>query len=388
MERAPTPLLLEPADAVVLPRQSLWRRVLAQLNITFALTVLLPTVCAAVYFGLVASDRYISESQFVVRNPQRQIPSGLGALLQGTVFARSQDDTYSVHGFIRSRDALRELDQKLHVRQAFSRKDIDVFNRFPILDFDDSFEALHRYYQDRVVIEYDSASSISVLRVAAFTAHDARDINDMLLQMGERLVNNLNTRSREDLIHVAEQEVRQAKEQVAGAAAALSAFRNDRHVLDPDKQGVMQLEGVGKLQEELVRAEAQLAQVQRLSPANPQIPSLESRVQILRRSIAGERAKVVGVEGSLSTQMPTYEQLVLQKGFADRQLAAALGSLENARNEAHRKQLYLERLVQPNLPDVAIEPRRIRGVLTVLAFSLVLWGVVSMVLAGVREHTD
>jgi capsular polysaccharide transport system permease protein len=381
-------LLLDATEAVLLPRPSLWRRVLGRLSLSFVLTTLLPTLAAVVYYGLIASDQYISESRFVVRNPQRTVPGGLGALLQGTVFSRSQDDTYSVHDFIRSRDALREIDQKLKLRQAFSRKDIDFFNRFPGPDFDGSFEAFHRYYQSRVGIEYDNVSSISVLRVASFTARDAHDINDLLLQMGERLVNNLNIRSREDLIQVATQEVTQAEAKVSAAAAALSSFRSRRGVLDPDRQGTMQLQGVGKLQEELIQAQAQLAQLRRLSPDNPQIPSLASRVQILQRSAADERAKVVGHTASLSAQLPDYDRLVLEKAFADRQLASALTSLETARNEAHRKQLYLERLVQPNLPDVAVEPRRIRGVLTVLAFSLVLWGVVSMVLAGIREHSD
>lgn len=388
LERPSTPLLLEATEAVLLPRPSRLRRLLGRLSLTFVLTTLLPTLAAVVYYGLIASDQYISESRFVVRNPQRTVPGGLGALLQGTVFSRSQDDTYSVHDFIRSRDALREIDQKLKLRQAFSQKDIDFFNRFPGPDFDSSFEAFHRYYQSRVGIEYDNVSSISVLRVASFSARDAHDINDLLLQMGERLVNNLNIRSREDLIQVATQEVNQAQAHVTSAAAALSSFRTRRGVLDPDRQSAMQLQGVSKLQEELVQAEAQLAQLRRLSPDNPQIPGLASRVQILQRSVANERAKVVGHDTSLSTQLPDYDRLVLEKAFADRQLSSALASLESARNEAHRKQLYLERLVQPNLPDVAVEPRRIRGVLTVLAFSLVLWGVVSMVLAGIREHSD
>ena len=63
-----------------------------------------------------------------------------------------------------------------------------------------------------------SVSSISVLRVRAYTAEGARDMNEQLLQMGERLVNNLNTRSRQDLIRVAEQEVKVAEERAKDAA--------------------------------------------------------------------------------------------------------------------------------------------------------------------------
>ena len=82
------------------------RRLLRRLDAIFALTVLLPTVLASLYYGLIASDVYISESRFVVKNPQRQAQSTIGALLQNTGFTRAQDDTYSVHDYVLSRDAL------------------------------------------------------------------------------------------------------------------------------------------------------------------------------------------------------------------------------------------------------------------------------------------
>ena len=109
---------------------------LASVSFILWLTVIIPTALAVIYFGLIASDVYISESRFVVRSPQRQAQSGLGALFQGTGFSRSQDDTYSVHDFILSRDALKELDDQLGVRKAYSSKDADFINRFPGVDWD------------------------------------------------------------------------------------------------------------------------------------------------------------------------------------------------------------------------------------------------------------
>lgn len=378
-----------PASPVPPPRPSRLQRLLKRFDAVFIATVLLPTLGAALYYGMVASDVYISESRFVVRSPQRPAQSGLGALLQGTAFSRSQDDTYSVHDYIRSRDALRELDDKLQLRQAFADTAIDVVNRFPGLErWDESFEALHRHYLKHVTIEYDSVSSISVLRVRAYTGEQSQKINAQLLELGERLVNNMNTRSRQDLIQVAEQEVKAAEQRAKDAAAALAGFRSDSAVFDPERQSAIQLQGEARLREELVAAESQLDQVRRLSPRNPQIGSLEARVQSLRKAIASETARVLGPKGGLSSKSPAFDRLVLEKAFADRQLAGSMAALDTARNEAVRKQLYLERLVQPNLPDRSVEPRRVRSVLTVLVVGLILWGVMTLVLASVREHTD
>ena len=352
-------------------------------------TVIIPTALAVVYFGLIASDVYISESRFVVRSPQRQTQPGLmGALLQGTGFSRSQDDTYSVHDFILSRDALKELDQQIGIRKAFSSKTVDFIDRFPGWDFDDSFEALHRYYRNRVTVDYDTVSSITVLHVRAYTAEDAKNINDLLLKMGERLVNNLNDRSRQDLIKSAEQEVQLAEEKAKVAALGLSGFRSKQSVFDPDKQSAIQLQGVSKLQEELIATETQLVQMKKVSPNNPQVASLSSRVNSLRGAISTETAKVTGGGSSLTSKAAAFERFSLDRTFAEKQLASAMTSLEMARTEAQRKQLYLERLVQPNLPDKAVEPRRIRSILMVLVFGLILWGVVSLLVASIREHAD
>lgn len=352
-------------------------------------TVIAPTCLAILYYGFFASDVFISESRFLVRSPQHPMQGGfVGEILQGSGLTHSQDDTYSVHDYILSRDALRELDAKLRVRDAFMSRRVDPLNRFPGLYWDDSFEEFYRYYGKHVDVQYDAASSISTLTVRAFTATEAQSINDLLLQMSERLVNTLNERSRQDLIHYAQDEVKLATDKATAAAVALFEYRSKHEIFEPDKQAGLQLESVGKIQEELVSTEAQLAQLRKLSPSNPQIIGLESRANTLRHAIGTEAAKVTSANGSFSARAPNFERLTVESAFSDKQLGVALADLETARSEALRQQLYLERLVQPSLPDRAMEPRRIRSVFTVLLLGLIAWGVVSLLIAAIREHSD
>jgi capsular polysaccharide transport system permease protein len=358
-------------------------------HIVFVLTVLAPTCIAILYYGLIASDVFISESHFLVRSPQHPMQGGfVGELLQGSGITHSQDDTYSVRDYILSRDALRELDSRLGVRNVFTSKHVDPLNRFPGLYFDNSFERLYLYYRKHVDVDYDSTSSISTLTVRAFTPQDAQRISDLLLQMSERLVNTLNERSRQDLIRYAQEEVKVATDKATAAAVALFEYRSKHEIFAPDQQAALQLEGVAKIQEELVSTEAQLAQLQKLSPNNPQIIGLQSRAQTLRHAIGTEAAKVTSANGSFSARAPNFERLTVESDFADKQLGVALADLETARSEALRQQLYLDRLVQPSLPDKAMEPRRIRSVVTVLLVGLIAWGVASLLIAAVREHSD
>lgn len=354
----------------------------------FLATVVLPTLAALVYFGLVASDIYTSESRFVVRNPQRQATPGIGAVLQGAGFARAQDDTHSVVDFMQSRDALRELDTRLALGRGFGAGEVDLFARFDPLGLDDSFEALHRYYGDRLEVQVDSTSSITTLKTTAFSARDARAMNAALLDMAERLVNTLNERARQDMIRFASSEVAAAARQARAAAQALSDFRIGERVFDPDRQSALQLQHVARLQDELIAAKAQLVQLRTAAPQNPQLPALQARADALAAEIAAANGKVAGGGASLAAKTAQYERLVLERSVADKQLAGALAALEQARNEAQRQQLYLERIVQPNTPDVATRPRRLRAVLATFLLGLMAWGILSVLAAGLREHHD
>ncbi|TSE31186.1 hypothetical protein [Tepidimonas charontis] len=352
----------------------------------FWLTVVLPTLMAILYFGFIAADVYISESRFVVRSPERITASPLGMLLKGTGFTRAQDDSYTVLDFILSRDALRALDKKLKMREVYKKG--DVFSRFPGLDWDDSYENMHRYYRKMVSVQLDPISSIVTVTVRAFSAEEAQQINQYLLDMSEALVNQLNERGRRDMIRFAANEVAEAEKNAKLAALALARYRNEKGVIDPEKQSVIQMQQIAKLQDELITTKSQLAQLKLLTEENPQIPVLKNRIEILEAEIARESSRVAGSERSLASKAAEFQRLALEKEFADKQLASALTSLEHARNEAQRQQLYLERIAQPSLPDAAMEPRRLRAIIAVFVLGLIAWGVLTMLIAGIKEHMD
>lgn len=363
----------------------------ARRHLLFFLVVAVPTLLAAAYYGPIASDIYVSESRFVIRSAQRQAAgTGLGALLQSglTGFNRSIDDAYAVQDFILSRDALRQLDAALGLRAHFSDPAIDRLSRFPSWDLDDSFEGLHRYYQRRVEVSFDAASGIATLRARAFDAANSLQMNARLLEGAERLVNQLNDRARKDLIEFAAAEVASAEKRAKDAIVAVSRFRGERGVVDPERQTMLQLQQIAKLQDELIAAKTQIAQLKAFAPENPQRASLELRVKTLQGEMDSELGRVAGGAKSLTGKAAEFQRLALEREFAERNLASALAGLEQARNEAQRKQLYLERIVQPGQPDIAVEPRRIRSVLTVLALGLVAWGIVALLVASVREHVD
>lgn len=352
----------------------------------FHVLVLVPTLLAAVYFGLIASDLYISESRFVIRQPEKKTLSSLGQFLQSAGMTSSQSETFTIRDYMLSRDALKILEDNLKLRHLYSSPHIDFLSRFNPLNLDDSFEDFFKYYGDIVTIDLDTASSICILKVRAYTPKLARGINEALLFLGEGLVNELNDRARQDLIHFAAQEVEEAEKAAKTAALALSDYRNRKTLFDPSQQSSMQLQQVGKLQADLIDVRGQLAQLRAFVSESPFIKALEKRASELQKAINTEMGKVTGGADSMTQKVIEYERLSLEREFTEKRLAAALASLQEARAAAQRQQLYLEKIVNPNLPDKAQFPRRGRDVVLVFVVCWLVYAIVRLLKAGVEEH--
>lgn len=350
-------------------------------------TVVAPTVASAVYFGFMASDVYISESKFVVRSPERQPSTALGLMVKGTGLARSSDEAYVVQDFMLSRDALDVLEKRLKLKSSVSVGSVDRLSRFAGIDLDDSSEAFYRFYRNKLIdIQTDSSTSVTTLTARAFSSDTARNINQHLLEMGEELVNNMSERRRKDLVAFAEKEVGNAAQRAKDASAKLAEYRNANHLVDPEKEAQLALQRITVLQEDLLKQKAQLAQLGIVSPESPQIEVVQSWINTLSKAILEEKTHITGGNRSLASQAVVYQRLLLDQDVTAKQLAAALAALQQAQTDASRQQLYLERIVQPGSPDVAVEPRRLRNVFTTLIIGLFAWGASKLLLAGIREH--
>lgn len=354
----------------------------------FILVVVLPVLAAVLYFGFLASDVYISESRFVVRSPDKPSTTGLGLILQTAGFSSGSDEAFAAQSYAVSRDALQAVNRNGEFQRAYSNPRIFYLDRFNPTGLSGSLEKLYKYFQTKVRVENDPTTSITTLTVRAFTPEEARRVNRMLLDMSEATVNRLNERGRLDVIRYSQNEVAEAKAKAQAAAVALAGYRSSSGIVDPEKQADAQMLMISKLQDSLIAARTELAQLQRYTPENPRIPVIKTQLGTLQGQIDREMGKVTGSRRSLAQSAIRYQRLELENELASKQLASSLASLEQARNEAQRKQAYVERIVEPNLPDAPMEPRRLRGILATLALALVAYGILRMLLVGVREHAQ
>ncbi len=363
-------------------------------HLPFFLVVILPTLVTAYYLYGMATDQYVSEARFVVRGPSQQAPGMLSGLLESAGVSRAQDDTYAVQDFMLSRDALAELVRQDDLKAIFARPEADGLSRFP-MDLGvpgypgwrwqgrDTFEHLFRYYLKHVDVEVDSTTGVSQLTVTSFRPDDSRRIAAALLAAGEALVNRMNEREHENALRDARKEVKLAEQRVQDVSSRLADFRNRESLLDPNKQSVPMLAAIASLQARLSSVKLELSQLQ---PNSPLLASTRQRAAALQAQIDSAKSEITGTDSSLVPKIREFDQLTLERDFADKQLSSATTSLEAARIAADRQQLYLEEVVKPNEPDYADFPRRLRALAIVFASCFGLYTAGALIMAGAREH--
>ena len=147
------------------------RRWLSANRILFLMIVAIPTVTATIYFGLFASNRYVSTAELTVAefngssvqgsqsNISTQNNNSAGLSAEQIVVLNAVSDYMTSHNIVN------DLQKRLDLRALWSTPLADWFYR---LRGDANNEDIYEYYQYRVSSSFDSSTGLITLAVEAF----------------------------------------------------------------------------------------------------------------------------------------------------------------------------------------------------------------------------
>lgn len=376
-------------DIVERPHWSERMRGWARRNRWFLIIVALPTLLAAFYYYVLASDQYQSEAHFIVRTGDNApMPSsGFSQLLgMGGGMSQSRSDAMSVNDYLDSQQAVNTLNATTSLVDRFRRPEADIATRLWFSD--PTPEMLLRYYRRQVNVKFNQDTGITTLQVRAFRPDDSYAIINQLLAMGEARVNEINRRSQTDQLTNARRQLADAEEALVAIQSKLTVFRQQRGDLDPEGSGKAQIGLVTTLQGQLTNARAQLNAMQGIiAPSSPQYVATAARVRALEAQVAGQTGRLTGGGGAIAARLGNYQDLQIRQEFAAKRYEVVAANLEKARDAAMKQQLYIVRVVDPNVPVKSEYPKRGEILLTIFLALLVAYGIGWLLVAGVREHS-
>lgn len=364
---------------------------LGLLGHTFIIFVIFPAVACFFYLLLWASDEYVSEARFAVRAANENSPSvisdALSMLSSFTGGRSTNQDAFIVADYIRSRTIIEDLGGKQPLHDLYSKPSVDWFSRLPL---NEPLEDVWAYWRTKVSAVIDTQSGVLTLKVRAFTPQEAHALAQKIVERSEALVNEISERSRKDALNRAEAEVQISLQRLAKIRAALLEFRNRSSTIDPASSAASLSETLMLLMREKLALENNRASLRGMmnedAPTvrflSTQIASIEQQIQAIQAKLTSQGSE----DSTVSGQLADYEDLQLQNMFAEKIFTISQASFEKARAEQDKQQLYLVTVVRPTVPEEATYPRPFTGSAIVFAMCLVIWSMISLVVASISDH--
>ena len=357
-------------------------------NRFFVAIVILPTLVVAAYYLLVASDQYESSADYIVRRAESTGGGeGMGQILGFSVGSSvSTSEAYAVRQYLLSHDAVDRLAKENGLVDMYRRPGTDLISR--LWSATPKPETLLKYYRKQVILEQDEASGMTHMQVRSFRPEDSRTVAMKLLQMGEEQINQINQRTYVDQVANAQRELDEANRQLADVQTKMTSYRRGTQDIDPTDSGRAQVSMVSGLTANLVAAQAKLQAMSGVvSPTSPQYQAMAKQVHALEAQVSAQAAQMAGPGHSIANRLGDFEQLVVKREQIAKVYAAAAAQLEQSKAEAKRKQLYLIRVVSPNMPVKSEYPRRGIIILEVFASLFFAYAIGWLLWAGVKEHS-
>jgi capsular polysaccharide transport system permease protein len=346
-------------------------------------------ILAIIYWGFIASNRYVSEAQVVIERTDMTAGAAtdIGSLLSG-VGGANRADQLLLRAHLLSVDMLNNLDSKLNLRAHYSDTRRDIVSRM----WDKAIEQewFHRHFLARTQVEFDDYAGVLVIKAQAYEPKMARDIAATLVEEGERYMNELGHRRAREQVAFLEKQVAEMSGKALQTRQELLVFQNQKGMLSPQSLAETLLTTVNRLEAQLTDLKARRSSLLGyLSPSAPGVVEIDMQINGIEKQLQLEQSRLTSPKGqTLNRTVEEYQRLEMTAKFAEDVYKTALVALEKGRIEALRTLKKVSVLQSPTLPQYPLEPRRLYNIAVFIIMALILAGIVHLLAAIIRDHRD
>lgn len=365
--------------------------------ISFLICVVLPIICASIYYIAYATNQYVSEFRFAIRDSKNTGTASPAATLpniggMGLAATPNPQENFIVVDFLKSRQAVEELEAAIGIRRLYSRPEVDWWARF---DASLPMEEFVKYWQRMVSSSYDQVTGIAAAEVRAFTPEDAYLIATTLVRLSEELINKIANRPQRDAVRFAEEDVKRAETRLTSVRSELTRFRNSEQLIDPQtnvvNSNVILAQSLRATLSQLQTEYSSLEKERSLSRNAPAIVSLEGRIAATRQQLAAIEGQIANVRDGaspLSKVVAEFERLDLERQFSQNMVLSTLQKLDEARASLLAQHVYVTAYISPALPQSSTYPNRIVSIVVTGLACFLFWIVSLLIVRSVREHLN
>ena len=353
--------------------------------VLFLLFFILPLLAVIVYEVGFATDRYHSDASLIITEERGATPT-IDLSVIGLPAPGGSKDALVVLEFILSLDMLQYLDQNADLRQHYSASNIDWWTRLPASA---SLEDFHDYMADYLTAAYDADAQLIRIQVQAFNREYANKLVNLILARSQEFVDKLNTKITTEQTQFFEKQLADSEKRLRELKLQLLSFQREHRLLTTTAEATLVNTNIGEIERQLLLKEGELsARLQELNENSPVMQVLRSEIQTLKMQLAKEKERLSGGNsGAVSELDAQFREIEFNLDFVGGIYKSNLTQLEQVRMDAVQRLKYLIIVTQPSIADASLYPDRTYIIGTAAMILLMVFFILSLLVAIIREHT-
>ena len=348
-----------------------------------------PLLVLALYFYVIGRNRYLAQSEVVVRKAS---PSSSTALTLGSILSNgnqeSIEDARFLKTYLQSPQVLEDLNKVFDFRAAYAKRLPDLY---PGTTSNMTREDVYRIFRKQIQIQLDESTGQLSIHTYAFEPDTALRLNSFLIEQAEDFVNEINQNVFKKQIGFSNEQVDLNLKRVKQASDRLKEFQVTNRLLSAETDSTGSMSYINALESRLASQRVELATLRRQfrDPRAPEIESAEVQVEELTNQIKEERKELVSPDSkNLTEKLARQAELEADLDFAKDLYKTSIASAEKTRIDSVQQQRFMAVLSKALKPEEPWQYWRHKGFLTAVVAVGVCFGLTKFLVGIADNHRN
>jgi capsular polysaccharide transport system permease protein len=350
----------------------------------------------AYYIWYIETEKYESSSIVMVKDlSQNQTPSALGSLL-GASGSSVVQDSMLLSVYIHSSEMYALLDKEYNLTQYYSSDRIDAYNRLyseiPLSFYQINGKNLLKKYNKDLNVYFDESSSTLSIYFAHADAKMAKRIVKSIIADATKMLNDIEKQNSTIVLKFLKKLEREKYELFLDSLKNLLAYQNQHHSIDPKievntkSEILASLEGTLVQKEVLYQGKLQYMNINsvEMELLRGEISHIESSIRKIKKEMTGEHNN----KKELNQALADFELLKSEVEFNKEVYRQTLTKLEESSVMVNQNRKNLIVISKAKVSDSYSYPNKVKDIITMVVLLSLLYGVIGLILAIVRDHKD
>jgi len=356
---------------------------LSKLNLKQKIFILI-FIIGAIYILFIKSELYESSASIVIKDLNSPVNVENFPFIMPT---NNNQDVFVIKDYLSSFEELQKLNKKFNLKAHYKRFKLDVFDMLKPWSTKEDFLKM---YQKRLVYIYDQTSGIVKIGFLHTNPATSYEIVKELIKDANEQLNKYNKIIAKKQLEYLQKEVQLNKEELDKSVKALEEFQNKYMMLNPVESAKAKFALVSNLQAKLIEKKAELHDLLQymnessfeVRRVKAEIRNLQSTLKKIKKALAGPHKR------GLNVFIFEYERLKNIVDLNKELYKESLLQLEKLKADISKNSKLLLEITKPYIPQSYKYPEKLKDIITLLLILALIYGVISLIEAIVKEHFD